>query len=60
MNVSKQTGAVNCALYTMAILAHLALGKDPTTAVFNQDDMRSYLLSIHAISETFQAKRENQ
>ena len=35
MNVSKQSGSVDCALYTMATLAHLAFGKDPTTAIFN-------------------------
>ena len=35
MNVSKQSGSVDCALYAMATLAHLAFGKDPTAVVFD-------------------------
>ena len=43
MNTSEQTGSVDCALYTMAKLAYLAVGKDLTTVVFHQDDMRPHL-----------------
>ena len=46
MNTSKQTGSVDCALYAMATLAYLAVGKDPTTVVFHQDDMRPHLQEI--------------
>ena len=31
MNVHKQTGGNDCALFAMATITHLALGKDPTT-----------------------------
>ena len=39
MNMSKQSGSVDCALYAMATLTHLAHGKDPTTIVFDQGEM---------------------
>ena len=46
VNTSKQAGSVDCVLYAMATLAYLAFGKDPTTIVINQDDMRPHLVEI--------------
>lgn len=46
MNVSKQSGSVDCGLYAIATITSLALGKDPTTEVFHQDKMRSHLIKI--------------
>ena len=43
MNIAKQSGSVDCALYSMAILHHLALGCDPTELVYNQPDLRPHL-----------------
>ena len=44
MNVHKQTGGNDCALFAMATITHLALGKDPTTVVFQQRELRSHHL----------------
>lgn len=44
MNVSRQAGVTDCALFAMAFTTHLAFGKDPTTAVFDQNELRSHLL----------------
>ena len=44
MNVAKQTGTVDCALYAMAIITCFALDIDPVTVVFRQEEMRSHLL----------------
>ena len=46
MNVSKQTGSVDCALYAMATITCLAMHDDPTTVVFHQDEMHPHLLNI--------------
>ena len=40
MNVGKQVGGVDCGLYAIAFITHLALGKDPTSIVFSQADLR--------------------
>ena len=36
MNVQKQAGAVDCALYAIATVTCLLLGHDPKSVVFNQ------------------------
>ena len=41
MNVAKQTGVVNCGLYAIATVTCLALGDDPATVVFNNDELRT-------------------
>lgn len=46
MNVSKQTGSTDCALFAMANLTHLALGEDPTGVVFNQEELRPHLAKM--------------
>ena len=46
MNVSKQTGSTDCALFAMANLTHLALGEDPTMVVLNQDELRPHLIMM--------------
>ena len=51
MNVAKQVGAVNCGLLAIATLTCLALGDDPTTVVFNDDELRPHLINI------FESKR---
>ena len=43
MNVAKQTGSVDCALYSIAMLVDLALGTDPTELVYNQTELRPHL-----------------
>ena len=44
MNVAKQSGSVDCALYSMATMLTLVLGDDPTELVYNQQDMRPHLI----------------
>ena len=44
MNVAKQSGSVDCALYCMAVVFNFALGNDPTKLVFNQPDLRPHLM----------------
>ena len=44
MNVAKQSGSVDCALYAMAIVLDLASGTDPTEVVYTQPDMRPHLV----------------
>ena len=46
MNVAKQSGVMDCALFAMAFTAHLAFGKDPTSVVFDQKELRSHLLAM--------------
>ena len=46
MNVAKQIGVVNCGLHAIATVTCLALGNDPTTVVFNNDELRPHLLNI--------------
>ena len=43
-SITAQTGTVDCALFAMAYVTHLANGKDPTTVVFNQHELRPHLL----------------
>ena len=44
--LSNQAGVSDCALFAMDNLTHLALGKDPTKVIFNQDELRSHLITI--------------
>ena len=44
MNVSKQVGATDCALFAMATVTSLALGDDPVAAVYAQQQLRSHFL----------------
>ena len=44
MNVSKQVGAVDCALFAMATVTSLALGDDPVVVVYDQQQLRSHFL----------------
>ena len=62
MNTLKQAGSVDCALYAMPKLAYLAFGKDPTTIVINQDDMRPHLVEIFEkkIISTFPIKKKRK
>ena len=46
MNIAKQVGVVNCGLHAVAILTCLALKKDPTTIVLDNDELRPHLLNI--------------
>ena len=45
MNISKQSGAVDCGLYAIAVLTSLAFGQDPTTLVYDQEAMRPHLIT---------------
>ena len=43
MNVHKQTGVVDCALYAMAVATCcLASKSDPTSIIFKQADLKSH------------------
>ena len=46
MNVAKQVGVVNCGLHAIAMVTCLAFGQDPTTVVFNDDELRPHLSNI--------------
>ena len=46
MNVAKQSGSVDCGLYALAMLTCLLLNTDPTTIVFESDEMRPHLVQI--------------
>ena len=43
VNVAKQIGVVNCGLHVIATVTCLALGNDPTTVVFNNDEFWPHL-----------------
>ena len=43
MNVGKQVGTQDCALFSIAFLTSLAHGEDPTMIRYDQDEMRSHL-----------------
>ena len=45
MNVARQTGSQDCALFAIAYMTSLAHGKDPTVVVYDQNDMRCHLVS---------------
>ena len=45
MNISKQTGSTDCALFALAIINLLALGGKPSCVVFNQQELRPHLLN---------------
>ena len=44
MNIAKQTGATDCALYAMAMITCLALDIDPVNIVLNQEELRPHLV----------------
>ena len=46
MNVSKQIGTIDCTLFAMANVTHLALGEDPTRVVFYQDERKPHLIKV--------------
>lgn len=46
MNVAKQAGMTDCALFAMATITCLALGTDPLAVVHDQQELRSHLLNI--------------
>ena len=47
MNISKQSGAVDCSLYAITVLTSLAFGQDPTTLniVYDQEAMCPHLIT---------------
>ena len=45
MNVAKQAGAQDCALFAIANLTTLAHGGNPTTEVYDQQEMRCHLIN---------------
>ena len=46
MNISKQSRAIDCGLYAVAIMSSLALGKDPCSIVFKKEDLQAHLQII--------------
>ena len=46
MNVAKQSGFTDCALYAMAIVTCLALNIDPLKVVHDQEQLRPHLIQL--------------
>lgn len=46
MNMARQNGSTDCALFALATLTCICLGMDPQTAVFDQDELRSHYISM--------------
>ena len=44
MNTAKQKGSTDCGLYAIATLTCLALNVDPTSVVFDQEQLRTHLI----------------
>jgi hypothetical protein len=45
MNVHKQVGTQDCALFAIAYMTSIAYSQDPTTVTYDQDEMRSHILN---------------
>ena len=46
MNLSKQTGSTDCALFSMAMATSIAMGSNPVNVVYDQEALRPHLLKI--------------
>ena len=46
MNVAKQSGGVDCGLYTLANMTCLLLEYDPTTLIFDKDELLPHLVQV--------------
>ena len=46
MNVQRQTNSVDCGLYATAMLASLLLDQDPTTIVYNKEELHLHLTNV--------------
>ena len=46
MNVAKQSGSVDCGLYILANNDCLLLEADPTTLIFDKDELRPHLVQV--------------
>jgi len=42
MNTAKQTGVADCGLYVLAVATCLLHNQDPTSVVFNQEELRTH------------------
>jgi len=42
MNTAKQTGVADCGLYALAVATCLLHNQDPTSVVFNQEELRTH------------------
>ena len=47
MNMAKQSGSADCGLYTLANLTSLLLKTDPTTVIFDKDELLSRVQKLH-------------
>ena len=45
MNVAKQSGITDCALFALACVTCLASGIDPVTVVYDQQQLRAHFVS---------------
>ena len=45
MNVKRQIGAQDCGLFALAFLTTICNGEDPTTEVYDQEEMRPHLVN---------------
>ena len=46
MNVAKQAGASDCGLYALATMTSLAVGVDPITVIFNNEELRPHFAKV--------------
>ena len=46
MDVQRQTNSVDCGLYATAMLASLLLDQDPTTIVYNKEELHLHLTNV--------------
>ena len=42
MNTAEQTGVADCGLYALAVATCLLHNQDPTSVVFNQEELRTH------------------
>ena len=58
MNIAKQSGITDCALFALACVTCLALGIDPVTVVHDQQQLRAHFVSTLTLSYLVLKKRK--
>lgn len=46
MNTAKQVGVVDCGVYALAMITSRALGDDPVSVIYDQQQLRSHLIDL--------------
>ena len=62
MNVGKQIGIQDCALFAIAYLTSLAFNEDPTEIIYDQEEMRQHLIDCFnkKVIVTFPVKNQRR